>query len=83
MVVFAANITEDTVSLLDAVLKNDEWVKFSLHTKLNLSDKTILIRLALQNILKHMPDADDVLADKAALLRPQEFDDFLKEEVRG
>ena len=83
MVVFAANITKDTVSLLDAVLKSDEFVRFSLQNKLNLSDKTILIRVALINLLKHVPTNDEVTSYKAALLRPQEFDDYLKEKVEG
>ena len=83
MVVFAANITEETVNLLDAVLKSDEFVRFSLQNKLNLSDKTILIRLALINLKKHLPPNDEVTTYKAALLRPQEFDDYLKEDVGG
>jgi hypothetical protein len=82
MVVFAANITEDTVNLIESVLKNDEFTRFSLQNKLNLSDKTILIRLALINLSKHLPSNDEVVGYKASLLRPQEFDDFWK-ELRG
>ncbi len=83
MVVFAANITEDTVGLLDAVLNNDEFTRFSLQNKLNLTDKTILIRIALINLLKHIPTNEEVASYKVALLRPQEFDDYLKEKVGG
>lgn len=82
MVVFAANITEDTVNLIESVLKSDEFTRFSLQNKLNLSDKTILIRLALINLSKHLPSNDEVVSYKASLLRPQEFDDFWK-ELRG
>ena len=83
MVVFAANITEDTVNLIESVLKSDDLVRFSLQNKLNLSDKTILIRLALINLIKHLPINEEVSRYKASLLRPQEFDDFWKEQIVG
>jgi hypothetical protein len=83
MVVFAANITEDTVNLIESVLKSDEFVRFSLQNKLNLSDKTILIRLALINLTKHVPTNEEVTSYKASLLRPQEFDDFWKQLLEG
>jgi len=83
LVVFAANITEDTVNLIESVLKSDELVRFSLQNKLNLSDKTILIRLALINLVKHLPTNDEVSRYKASLLRPQEFDDFWKQLLEG
>ena len=83
MVVFAANVTENTVNLIESVLKSDTLVRFSLQNKLNLSDKTILIRLALINLAKHLPPNDEVASYKAALLRPQEFDDFWKEKIVG
>ncbi len=83
MVVFAANITEDTVNLIESFLKNDEFVRFSLQNKLNLSDKTILIRLALINLTKNIPTNDEVTSYKASLLRPQEFDDYWKDQIEG
>ena len=83
MVVFAANITEDTVNLIESVLKSDTFVRFSLQNKLNLSDKTILIRLALINLTKHIPTNEEVTIYKASLLRPQEFDDFWKQQLEG
>ncbi len=83
MVVFAANITEDTVNLIESFLKSDTFVRFSLQNKLNLSDKTILIRLALINLTKHVPTNEEVTVYKAALLRPQEFDDFWKQQLEG
>ncbi len=83
MVVFAANITEDTVNLIESFLKSDEFVRFSLQNKLNLSDKTILIRLALINLTKNIPTNDEVTSYKAALLRPQEFDDYWKNQIEG
>ncbi len=83
MVVFAANITEDTVNLIESFLKSDEFVRFSLQNKLNLSDKTILIRLALINLTKNIPTNDEVASYKAFLLRPQEFDDYWKNQIEG
>jgi len=76
LAVIAANVTDDTVGLLETVLKSDEFVRFISESKLNLSDKTILIRLALINLQKHLPDSQEVIGYKAALLRPHEFDDF-------
>ena len=81
--VFAANVTEDTVNLIESFLKNDEFVRFSLQNKLNLSDKTILIRLALINLTKNIPTNDEVTSYKASLLRPQEFDDYWKNQLEG
>ncbi len=78
MAVIAANVTDETVRLLESVLASDEFVRFISDTKLNLSDKTILIRLALINLQKHLPDYKEVVGYKAALLRPHEFDDFWK-----
>lgn len=83
MVVFAANVTEDTVNLIESFLKSDEFVRFSLQNKLNLSDKTILIRLALINLTKNIPTNDEVTSYRASLLRPQEFDDFWKNQMEG
>ena len=83
MVVFAANVTEQTQRLIDDLLDTDEVVRFKLQNKLNLSDNTILIRLAIINLKRHLPSNDEVLRYKAALLRPHEFDDFLKEELGG
>ncbi len=81
MAVIAANITDETVELIDQILANPEFVRFTLQTKLNLSDKTNLIRLALINLANHIPSSDEVLKYKAALLRPHEFDDFWKQEL--
>ncbi len=81
MVVFAANITEKTQELIDDLLATDEFMRFALQNKINLTDNTILIRLALINLRKHLPSNEEVLRYKAALLRPHEFDDFLKEEL--
>ena len=81
MVVFAANVTDDTTSLIEDLLATEKLVNFALETKLNLSDNTVLIRLAIKNLINNLPDSDEVLKDKAALLRPHEFDDWLKEEL--
>ena len=81
MAVFAANITEETVDLVEAILGGEELIRFSLQNKLNLSDKTILIRVALINLFKHIPSNEEITQYKAALSRPHEFDDFLKSEL--
>ena len=81
MAVFAANVTEKTVGLINQILKTNGFVKFSLQNKLNLSDNTILIRLSLINLLENIPNNENVLQYKAALLRPHEFDDFLKQKL--
>ena len=81
MVVFAANVTDQTQGIIDDLLSTDEFVKFALQNRLKLADNTILIRLAIINLKKHLPSGDEVLKYKAALLRPHEFDDFLKEEM--
>lgn len=78
LAVIAANITDETVSLLESILAQDKFVQFAKDTKLNLSDKTILIRLALINLHNHIPSTEELASYKAALLRPHEFDDFWK-----
>jgi len=83
VVVFAANVTENTLGLIDDLLATDAFVRFALQNRLTLSDNTILIRLALINLKKHMPTSEEVLGFKAALLRPHEFDDYLSEELKG
>ena len=81
MVVIAANVTNETQNLIDELLATDVFVKFALQNKLHLTDNTILIRLALINLKNHLPTNDELQRYKAALLRPHEFDDFLKEEL--
>ncbi len=81
MAVIAANITDDTSELIDQVLTSREFEQFTSQTKLNLSDKTILIRLALINLTKNIPSIDEVLKYKSALLRPHEFDDFWRQKL--
>ena len=81
MVVFAANVTDETTSLIEDLVATKKLVAFALETKLNLSDNTVLLRLALKTLITNLPDTDEVLRDKAALLRPHEFDDWLKEEL--
>ncbi len=82
MAVFAANITDETVTLLEQILATDKFVRFAKLNKLNLSDKTILIRVALINLIEHIPSREEIIHYKAALGRPREFDDFLETKVR-
>lgn len=81
MAVIAANITEETVDLIQQVLATPELFRFAQQNKLNLSDNTILIRLAILNLIKNLPGIDEVNQLKSALLRPHEFDDFLKQKL--
>jgi len=81
VVVIAANVTDQTLGLINDLLATDAFVRFALQNTLNLSDNTILIRLAIINLKKNMPNNEDVQRFKAALLRPHEFDNFLREEL--
>jgi len=81
MAVIAANVTNETVDLVDSILHTDEFLRFKSDNNLNLQDKTILIRLALINLYKHLPTHQEVVVYKAALLRPHEFDEFLKKTL--
>ncbi len=80
MAVFAANVTDETVELLDDVLASDKIQKFGRENKINLSDNTTLIRLALINFIRHLPSNNEIAQIKVSLMRPAEFDDFLREE---
>lgn len=81
MAVIAANVTGETVSLIDQVLRTPELVRFAQKNKLNLFDNTILLRVALINLIKHLPESEEIIQYKPALLRPHEFDDFWKESL--
>ena len=81
MAVIAANVTDETVGLIESILDSDKFVRFESDNSLNLQDKTILIRLALINLQKHLPSHQEVVAYKAALLRPHEFDEFWKKTL--
>ena len=83
MVVVAANVTEDTVSLLEELIETAKFVRFTEEGNLNLKDKTILIRLALINLNHNLPSPDEVSVYKAALLRPIEFDSYLRKILEG
>ena len=83
MAVFAANITDETVELLEKILAGEEMARFARQNKLNLNDKTILIRVALINLIQHIPTKEEIVQYKAALGRPHEFDDFLETKLRG
>ncbi len=81
MVIFAANATDDTQGIIDDWLDSDKLVRFKLQNKLNLSDNTVLLRLCMINLFKHLPDNYEVKEYKAALLKPDEFDDYMKERL--
>ena len=83
MVVFAANVTSETLGIIDELLATDAFAKFSLQNRVDLHDNTILIRLAIINLKNSLPSNEEVLKFKAALLRPREFDIFLKEEIKN
>lgn len=75
MALLAANITDDTLELLNQLLSCNKFVKFALLNKLNLHDNTVLLRTALTNLFLHLPE--DIDTHKSALIKPAEFDDFL------
>jgi len=79
MAVIAANITNETVDLISTVLDTPEITNFSRKNKLDLSVNTTLLRLAIINLIKHLPSSDEVVLYKTALLRPREFDNFWKQ----
>jgi len=81
MPVFGGNCTDETSDLIAQVVKDNEFIKFSLQNRINLEDKTILIRLALINLINGLPSNEEVAGYKAALLRPYEFDDHLKSKL--
>ena len=84
MTVLAANVTDETIGLItENLVKSKEFVKLSLQQKLDFEDKTVLIRLALINLLKNKPNADEIESYKAALLRPQEFDIYWKRQLEA
>ena len=83
MAVIAANITNETLDILGRVLTNNKFVRFAEQNSLELSDNTRLIRLALINLIQHIPSEDEVKRYKIALLNPTEFDDYLETKVRG
>ena len=81
MAVIAANITIETVDLISQTLRTPELRRFTEENDLNLFDNTILIRLALINLVKHIPTSDEITQYKSALLRPHEFDGFWKQKL--
>ncbi len=81
MAVIAANVTNETVSLISQILRTPELMSFAEENDLNLFDNTILIRLALINFIKHIPKKDEIMKYKSALLRPHEFDGFWKQNM--
>lgn len=82
LVVVAANVTEETVDLLEELIDSAKFVRFTEENNVNLRDKTILIRLALINLSHNLPNPDEVSSYKAALLRPTEFDGYLRKMLR-
>ncbi len=81
MAVIAANVTTETVDLISRILRTPELMRFTEENDLNLFDNTILLRLALINLIKHLPQNDDISQYKSALLRPREFDGFWKQKL--
>ncbi len=74
----AANSTRKTQELLKQLFVNSPDFS-NISNKVNLSDRTVLIRLALINLLKNKPSLEDIQSYKAALIKPVEFDAYLEE----
>ncbi len=81
--VIAANCTSDTKDILKKIISNKKFVDYSLQNKLNLHDNTILIRLALINLINNFPTNEEIQKIKISLLRPSEFDDYLEKCLEG
>lgn len=79
MPVLACNITNETLMILDGLLKTPQVLEFAARNRLNITDKTILLRAALYNFLKHLPPVTEVAEYKYGLLRPYEFDYILQQ----
>ncbi len=82
MAVIAANVTEKSVNILARILSLPEFVRFKADTNLDLSDNTVLLRLAMIHFIQNIPSVLDVDVYKAALLRPQSFEDFLRSQIQ-
>lgn len=78
MTVLAGNITDDTIFLLHKLLEKNH--KFN--HKLDLSNNSLLIRLALINLDKHFPPTQEIQKYKASLLTPSEFDYYLESRLK-
>lgn len=81
MPILAANVTDDTSELLKEMVQVGALRRCSLQNKLNLKDKTVMIRFALINLSRHLPSNEEVAEYKTALLKPGEFDEFWKEQL--
>lgn len=81
MTIVGMNATGDTRKLIEELLQTPQFVRFGEQNRLNLNDNTHLFRLALINLIKNSPDELQVQRYKAALLRPGEFDEFLKDWI--
>ena len=77
MTTLCASITDDTISLLHKLFVESD--RFD--TKLDLSNHSLLIRLALINLDNHFPTNQEIQKFKASLLVPSEFDYYLESEL--
>jgi len=80
LAIVAANTTAKTTELLKQVFVNSgDFRKLSVQNKINLADRTILIRLALINLIKNAPSDEQIKSYKVALIKPNEFDTYLED----
>ena len=76
MPTLAANVTEETNGLFERLLCSKEFYEFGRDNKLKILDKTLVIKLALINLAKHLPPKTEVDTYKSALFTPTYFDDY-------
>lgn len=81
MPVFAANVTAETKGLIEDLLATDKYVKFALQNRINLNDNTVLLRLGLMALENQIPSNEYITIHKAALVRPGEFEDWMRKRV--
>jgi len=78
MPVIAANATAKTNGFLSKILLSKKFLEFSYNTDLDLQKNSILVRLAIINLIKNPPSERDIASYKIALLTFGEFDNFME-----
>ena len=83
MKVIGCNITSDAVNYLEEILcTSPDFIKFQMNSRLDLHDKTVLIRLAIINLFDNIPSFEKMKEYGPSLLRPSEFEFYLKSKLQ-
>ena len=82
--VVACNCTTETKDLLEAAFtKSSKFINFHKENKINLSNQTYLLRLALLHMYNTPPSHAAFTEYRYALSSPDRFDDFWMELPKG